>query len=88
MYSCRSGATERPQSGSLSGYCINTKANPERLSLISSEVMELLVESSFLKRFMTHRNMQTIDVSYRIGLQELESGACVISIQWSRHKDS
>jgi hypothetical protein len=32
MYFFRSGATERPQSGSLSGYCINTKASRERLS--------------------------------------------------------
>ncbi len=65
MYFCRSGATERQQSASLSGYCINTNANPERLSLISSEVKEWLIESLFLKRFTTHRSTPTIDVSYR-----------------------
>ena len=44
---------ERPQSGSLSGYCASTKASQERLSPTSSGVTEWLIDSLFLKRSMT-----------------------------------
>ena len=70
MCSCRNGVMERRLSASLSGYCASTKASQERSSPISSEVMEWLTGSLFLKRFMTHPNMPTIDVNYRTSRRE------------------
>jgi hypothetical protein len=68
MYSYGSGVMERLQSVSLSGYCASTKANQERLSPISSEAMELVIENLSQKRVTTHHSTPTIDVSYRTSL--------------------
>jgi putative transposase len=53
------------------------KGELERLSPISSEVTEWLIESLFQKRFTIRRSTPTIVVSCRTNLQELGSGGCV-----------
>jgi hypothetical protein len=79
---------EKSQSASVGGYCANTKANLERLSPISSEVTELLIENLSLNQFTTPLRISTTGLSFRTNRHELDSGACVSSNRWSRHNAS